>query len=409
MLWAAISGAQSTPSRVQTSVRFNYAAYPGPGGLPILISLFGNPKLENERLTATEAGFRKQWSTVLSFEATAFSISIVILLRRNRDPRFWRRILHQSTCCVPIYLGNLLHGETHGMEVFANVRLANRWTLSPGYTFLAMHLHPNVGSTDLTTAPETEGGSPQATSGAAFASESSPALGVDHIGLFRRPPHRTRDPVLYPPGYEFGVATLGKNITGPGGTELAEKPSPGVLRAGLDRAAEPGSAQRLCQAHVAVLNVHEVILPSRLCGPRPGGRVRGSLEHSSVTRSMALLAVLLSILLVGGGHGGRAQTTEEEYRVKAAFIFHFAQLVDWPTDTATDTDNSLFLCTLGEDPFQGMLESTVAGKVIGNRVMRIRHLGQAQDAQSLPNPFYRQGRKANAFLNWWRVCAMLRF
>jgi hypothetical protein len=97
---------------------------------------------------------------------------------------------------------------------------------------------------------------------------------------------------------------------------------------------------------------------------------------------VALLAVLLSILLVGGGQGGRAQTAAEEYRVKAAFIFHFAQLVDWPPDTAADTDNSLFLCTLGEDPFQGMLEGTVAGKVIGNRVMRIRHLRQAQDMQT---------------------------
>jgi hypothetical protein len=80
--------------------------------------------------------------------------------------------------------------------------------------------------------------------------------------------------------------------------------------------------------------------------------------------------------------GGRAQTTEEEYRVKAAFIFHFAQLVEWPSDTTTDTDNSLFLCTLGEDPFQGMLEGTVAGKVIGNRVMRIRHLELGQDMQA---------------------------
>jgi hypothetical protein len=133
---------------------------------------------------------------------------------------------------------------------------------------------------------------------------------------------------------------------------------------------------------VAVLNVHEVILRSRLCGPGSGRGARGPLAHSSVTGPVALLAVLLSILLVGGGQGGRAQTAGEEYRVKAAFIFHFAQLVDWPPDTAADTDNSLFLCTLGEDPFQGMLEGTVAGKVIGNRVMRIRHLGQAQDLQT---------------------------
>src|SRR5271168_575427 len=82
-------------------------------------------------------------------------------------------------------------------------------------------------------------------------------------------------------------------------------------------------------------------------------------------RSVALLVVLLSLLLAVGGRRTKAQATDEEYRVKAAFIFHFAQLVDWPPDTQTGTDNSLSLCTLGEDPFQGTLEETVAGKTIG--------------------------------------------
>ena len=161
MLWAAISAAQSTPSRVQTSVRFNYAAYPGPGGLPILISLFGNPNLENERLTATEAGFRKQWSTVLSFEATAFFNQYRDLTTEETGSQVLEADPPPEHLLVPTYLGNLMHGETHGMEAFANVRLANRWTLSPGYTFLAAHLHANVGGTDLTAAPETEGGSPR--------------------------------------------------------------------------------------------------------------------------------------------------------------------------------------------------------------------------------------------------------
>ena len=72
MFWAAISGAQGTPSRVDTSIRFNYAASPGPGNLPVLISLFGNPDQKNERLIATEAGFRKQVSDRLSFDSTIF-------------------------------------------------------------------------------------------------------------------------------------------------------------------------------------------------------------------------------------------------------------------------------------------------------------------------------------------------
>ena len=75
-------------------------------------------------------------------------------------------------------------------------------------------------------------------------------------------------------------------------------------------------------------------------------------------------------------------TADEEYRVKAAFIFHFAQLVDWPAETPAGTDNSLVLCTLGEDPFQGVLEGTIAGKAIGKRMLRIRHLGEPPEMQA---------------------------
>jgi outer membrane receptor protein involved in Fe transport len=61
---------------------------------------------------------------------------------------------------VPLYISDLLHGETHGIEVFANVKLASQWTLSPGYTFLTMHLHRDAASRDLTSIPETQGENP---------------------------------------------------------------------------------------------------------------------------------------------------------------------------------------------------------------------------------------------------------
>jgi hypothetical protein len=100
------------------------------------------------------------------------------------------------------------------------------------------------------------------------------------------------------------------------------------------------------------------------------------------SRYVTVLFVLISLLLAGGGERSRAQTIADEYRVKAAFIFHFAQLVDWPPEAQPGTDNSLFLCTLGDDPFQGALEGTVAGKAIGNRIIRIRHLGEPKDMQA---------------------------
>jgi hypothetical protein len=91
--------------------------------------------------------------------------------------------------------------------------------------------------------------------------------------------------------------------------------------------------------------------------------------------------VVFSLLLAVPGKRSKAQTVAEDYRVKAAFIFHFAQLVDWPPEK-TAAGDSLVLCTLGEDPFHGALEGMVGGKVVGNRILRIRHLEEPQDMQA---------------------------
>jgi iron complex outermembrane recepter protein len=158
--WAAFSGAQRTPSRAETSIRYNVAALPGADNLPTLISIFGNPNQLNERLLAIEAGFRKQVSDRLSFDSTASFNQYHDLasnepgspgLEANPPP------LH---LLIPTHFGNLLHGETHGIEIFANVKLASRWTLSPGYTFLTMHLHREAGGMDLTSGSNAEGDLP---------------------------------------------------------------------------------------------------------------------------------------------------------------------------------------------------------------------------------------------------------
>jgi hypothetical protein len=101
-------------------------------------------------------------------------------------------------------------------------------------------------------------------------------------------------------------------------------------------------------------------------------------DRSSKTRfELPWPAVLIAFLMASMMAG--AQPAQDEYQVKAAFIFHFAQLTDWPADTLGGADNSLFLCTLGDDPFHGDLESTVEGKMVGTRVLRIRHLKRPED------------------------------
>jgi hypothetical protein len=117
---------------------------------------------------------------------------------------------------------------------------------------------------------------------------------------------------------------------------------------------------------------------SRLGGSAQDIPPSSPLSNGRDLRCAALPVVLFFLLLAGAWEKTRAQSNDEEYQVKAAFLYHFAQLVDWPADTQTGTDNSLFLCTLGEDPFEGALEVTVAGKAVGSRIIRIRHLEQAE-------------------------------
>jgi hypothetical protein len=63
-----------------------------------------------------------------------------------------------------------------------------------------------------------------------------------------------------------------------------------------------------------------------------------------------------------------------EYQVKAAFLFHFAQFVEWPPEAFKDASSPLTYCTIGDDPFGGALEASLKGKSVGSRVLQVQHL-----------------------------------
>lgn len=81
-----------------------------------------------------------------------------------------------------------------------------------------------------------------------------------------------------------------------------------------------------------------------------------------------------------------AQSRAEEYRVKAAFIFHFAQSVEWPSDAMKSSSAPFNVCVLGEDPFHGALDESMENKAVGSRPIRVSHVknaGQASGCQVL--------------------------
>jgi iron complex outermembrane receptor protein len=61
---------------------------------------------------------------------------------------------------IPLTYGNLMYGETQGLEISGAWKVANRWTLNPGYAFEEIHMHLRPTSQDTTSVPGTEGASP---------------------------------------------------------------------------------------------------------------------------------------------------------------------------------------------------------------------------------------------------------
>ena len=158
--WVALSRALRTPSRVDEVIRLNYAAYPGPTGIPMVVSLFGDPNYTNEELMATEVGFRRQFAPDLSVDATTFFNKYDNLVSVEPGAPYLELDPIMPHIVIPSHFANLAYGETHGVELLGSWKPVSWWTLNPGYSYFAIHEHTRPGSLDTTTAPGTNGGSP---------------------------------------------------------------------------------------------------------------------------------------------------------------------------------------------------------------------------------------------------------
>ncbi len=89
--------------------------------------------------------------------------------------------------------------------------------------------------------------------------------------------------------------------------------------------------------------------------------------------SRAIWGLVAASTLLGCLTVARAAEAPTEHQVKAAFLFHFAKLIDWPNWPKTDDANEPFeIAVVGRDPFGGELEATIgAGQVQGHPI-RIR-------------------------------------
>jgi hypothetical protein len=69
----------------------------------------------------------------------------------------------------------------------------------------------------------------------------------------------------------------------------------------------------------------------------------------------------------------RAQSSPDEYQVKAAYILNFARFVEWPPD-ALPASSPIAIAIVGEDSFGGALEEVLRGKSANGHPIQLRHL-----------------------------------
>ena len=99
------------------------------------------------------------------------------------------------------------------------------------------------------------------------------------------------------------------------------------------------------------------------------------------TAGARALRVLALLAALGAGAAAQASTPSREYQVKAAFLFNFAQFVDWPSSAFAENDTPLSICVLGDDPFGAYLDDLVRGEQVNNRRLTIQRFHAAADVK----------------------------
>ena len=90
-----------------------------------------------------------------------------------------------------------------------------------------------------------------------------------------------------------------------------------------------------------------------------------------------LLLLLLVIPAASTSLGQGAPSRENQ--VKAAFIYNFAQFVEWPDDTFLGNGAPFVIGVLGDGGLQGELERTLKGKTAGGREFSVRYFARVSD------------------------------
>ncbi len=143
-VWAAASRALRTPSVVNRAARVNFTSFPGESGLPVVISILGNPEYQSEETVSVEGGYR--------FDRRPFTVDIATFANHHDRlptleplPPQVELTYGQPSVMVGTRFDNLLDADSRGVEVAARWASATWWHVAGTYTYF--HFTPHLDPT----------------------------------------------------------------------------------------------------------------------------------------------------------------------------------------------------------------------------------------------------------------------
>ena len=143
-LWAAASRALRTPSLYERGIRLDYPPVPSASGLPLLVTVMGNPAQQNETVVDAEAGYRLEIGTAASIDVTGF-VGRYDHLQTQEVGTPVVQFVPSPQIRVLTVLGNQLAATTRGLEIAGQWTPVRVWRLDGSYT--AFHVSPQLAAT----------------------------------------------------------------------------------------------------------------------------------------------------------------------------------------------------------------------------------------------------------------------
>jgi hypothetical protein len=92
--------------------------------------------------------------------------------------------------------------------------------------------------------------------------------------------------------------------------------------------------------------------------------------------------VMATMLVITGFTRLDQSASNEEYKVKAVFLYNFARFVEWPADAFPEPGSPFVIGVVGDDPFGPYLDETVRGETVNERSLATTRFEKVSDIKN---------------------------